>query len=222
MRISCSLLAGLGIIVSGAGLAGCTAQLQLWSDPAGAIIVENGTGKTYRTPVTINYSPTAKDRDAQGCFSAKGYSATWQSGAKASSPPLIRLCGLGPLWSYKFERPADAPNLAADLAVQNQIVARQQAEAAAKQQAGAELLGAFLSGMAQGYAERGSRPVYVPSVIPTTTTPNQTSTEDSLSLPQITPNGTYVSGSKPYSICPNGQYVSGNCTITPNGTYVGQ
>jgi hypothetical protein len=40
--------------------------------------------------------------------------------------------------------------------------------------------------------------------------------------PRLAPNGTYVGGTGPITLCPDGSYVSGQCELTPNGTYVGQ
>lgn len=203
----------LSAVVTVVCLAGCAAvQLQLISNPVGAQFVERETGRTFNSPATIPYVLSNKGRDANGCLVVKGFRAVWASGAHTESPDNIQLCGIGPIWHYNFQRPDFAPNLAADLSVQNQIIANQRA--------GAELLGAFLTGLAQGYAERGSKPVYVP---PPISTPGPIPVQQTGStLPQIAPDGTYVSGSKPVSICPNGKYVSGNCTIAPDGSYVGQ
>jgi hypothetical protein len=169
--------------------------------------------------VVVNYTPTAKDRDAKGCLLVKGYTATWQSGARTSSPQLIQLCGPGPVWNYVFLRPADAPNLATDRAIESQIMASRAAEALAKQQATNAFTRALVQGFVQGMNERSS--IYVPSPLPTSG-PIPVQQTGQTSLPQITPDGTYVSGNNPYNICPNGKYVSGNCTLAPDGTYVGQ
>jgi hypothetical protein len=39
--------------------------------------------------------------------------------------------------------------------------------------------------------------------------------------PQLAPNGQYVGGHGPVTLCPDGSYVSGQCVLAPNGQYVG-
>lgn len=207
-RIVAAAAAGL-VVASSSGRA---EQLQLWSLPVGAVVTENDTGKTYRTPVTVNYTPgNVKDRNSNGCLIVKGYTATWQSGAKSSSPQVLQLCGVGPIWNYKFERPAEAPGLSIDVEVQNQIANNRRAN---------ELGKAMISGFLSGFAGNGRRYNVPP---PIEASGGRASSSTTIySSPQLAPDGSFVSGGRPVTLCPNGQYVAGDCVLTPNGTFVGQ
>lgn len=213
MRIVGGLMV-VGAVLLSFGLAGCAAQLQLRSMPEGALLIENGTGRTFRSPAVVPYVLTNENRDANGCLLVRGYRAVWASGAQVASPDTIRLCGTGPVWEWKFDRPDGAPNLAVDIAIHNQIVALRQRNA--------ELANAMVSGLAQGMS--GNRHRYVPQPVPSSRNSGNggaTYTGDS-SLPQLAPDGSFVAGGRSVTLCPNGQYVAGNCVLTPDGTFVGQ
>ena len=176
-----------------------------------APVVVLAISERLRSPAVVPYVLTKENRDANGCFMVKGYRAVWPSGAQAASPDIIRLCGSGPIWEWKFDRPDGVPNLAADLAVHNQIVALQHQNA--------EMAKALISGLAQGMV--GSRRYYVPRPIQDSARSGGDSSGGD-SLPQLAPDGSFVTGGRPVTLCPNGQYVAGNCVLTPNGTFVGQ
>jgi hypothetical protein len=194
-----------------------TLQLQILTIPAGAAVVENDTGNSYKAPFAFNYNLANQDRNSSGCFVVKGVIAIWASGARSASPTLIQLCGSGPIWRIQLDRPPGAPNVEADIAVENQLTASQRASA---------ILSSLMGGFLQGNRQRGN--IYVPPVIPGTTynlgsTTNQNSVgTNGSNLPQLAPDGTYVSGNRPFNICPDGSYVAGTCIMAPSGKYVGQ
>lgn len=215
MRAPSALLAKLLLVsLLALSVAGCAvAQLQLRTSPAVATLTELGTGRKFQTPVDISYVLTEKQRDSSGCYVVQGFVASWPSGAAAKTYDRIQLCGQGPIWNYKLDRPAGYPNLALDQRAEAQFVATQQRNA--------EIMRAAISGFASGYFGGSSSSTYVP---PPITDIGRTGPTDTVARdvgPQLAPNGSYVSGTGPMTLCPNGQYVAGNCVLTPNGTYVG-
>lgn len=134
-------------------LAGCQTStfLDVYSQPDGAYITPiNGTGGGY-SPLRIRYvlDDSRDPKDAQGCFLVNGVVAQWSSGAVARENQF-RLCGDLMFYNYVINRPANAPNLQADLNVAAQLSAQRTAQANAKaaaereaQSRNAAALGAF-------------------------------------------------------------------------------
>lgn len=104
--------------------------------------------------------------------------------------------------------------------------ARQAAAATPSQTQAAEnaryYLGSFLNGLAQGYAERGRSNSYVPPIIVSPSPSPSPAQPIENPLPQLAPNGTFVSGRGAPTLCPDGSFVAGTCHLTPNGTFVGE
>lgn len=126
-------------------LAGCASQssLTVISQPSGAYITETETGKAQGTaPIVVYYDSKAMSqyKDASGCFLVKGFDARWVSGATASSPSSIRLCGSSSgAYTYQFSRDSSAPGLDKDLdfALRQDAVRAQQQQSQATQNAAA-------------------------------------------------------------------------------------
>ena len=126
-------------------LSGCASQssLTVISQPSGAYITETETGKTHGTaPIVVYYDSKAMSqyKDASGCFLVKGFDARWVSGATATSPPSIRLCGSSSgAYTYQFSRDSYAPGLDKDLdfAMRQDSVRAQQQQSQAIQNAAA-------------------------------------------------------------------------------------
>lgn len=128
-----------------ATLSGCASQstLTVVSQPAGAYITETETGKAIGTAPTVVYYDSkalTQYKDSSGCFLVKGFNAQWVSGATATSPSLIRLCGsTSGAYTYQFSRDSNAPGLEKDLdfAMRQDSVRAQQQQSQAIQNAAA-------------------------------------------------------------------------------------
>jgi len=123
--VSLKPLAGLCFAIGLASLSGCEKYLDLSSDPAGAVVTEEGTGNKWIAPTRLSYSLAYQDQ--QGCVVGKPLMVTWSSGAQRSYTP--RLCGAATNYSETIARPAGAPGRAQDLAVERDILARAQQNA---------------------------------------------------------------------------------------------
>lgn len=130
-----------------AATSGCATQavLTVRSQPEGAFITEEGTGRAYgMAPVNVAYDAGAlsQHRAPDGCFLVKGFEARWVSGT-SSSLEQIRLCGskIG-AYSILFSRGSRQPGLEKDLqfAIQLQALRAQQQQAQAAQDAAAAAL----------------------------------------------------------------------------------
>ena len=98
-------------------LTGCSSTVIFESDIEGATVT-TVAGQTYGvTPVSVSFSNEDLDysRGPDGCARILGVTYTWPSGAKASSPNPIVLCGENSRFRYVLKRPTDAPNVEKDL-----------------------------------------------------------------------------------------------------------
>jgi hypothetical protein len=144
-----AIVAAIGLFALG-GCATDNRQLSIETNPSGATFYEDTTGATYQTPVTLNYPLPEASREADGCFTIRPYAIYWASGAAVQGNN--RLCGNNLQWAVKYDRPANHPDLAADLQIaQNQQV---QAQLVAQQQqvAAAETLAIMAGTAVQGWA----------------------------------------------------------------------
>ncbi|MGF6093886.1 hypothetical protein [Pseudomonas sp. 18175] len=132
---------GLASAVVVSVITGCTGpefrKLQVFSVPAGATIREDGEGSV---PPKVSYlealyrSSNLEKNMANGCFLLTGYTATWPSGAKASTG-TIRWCNTQyPQMAVYIDRPKGAPNLALDNKTNEEREARQKIEYERQQQ----------------------------------------------------------------------------------------
>lgn len=120
-------------------LSGCATQstLQIYSQPVGAYITEVGTSTTLGiAPTAAYYNASALNQNKQpdGCYLVKGFTAKWVSGATASMNP-IRLCGSNTgTYNITLNRGNEHPDLEKDLnfalQVQNMLAQQRQAQAA--------------------------------------------------------------------------------------------
>ena len=138
----------IGLLVGAVALApGCAtrASLAVRSQPEGAFITEQGTGKSYGTaPVIISYDAAslAPYKGGDGCYRVKGFVARWVSGA-TSALSIIRLCGSSSgRYQIVFQRNPDLPGLDKDLrfAVRIQALRAQQQQAQAARDSAAAAL----------------------------------------------------------------------------------
>ena len=126
-------------------LSGCASQstLTVSSQPTGAYITETETGKAIGTAPTVVYYDSkamAQNKDSSGCFLVKGFNAQWVSGATATSPSAIRLCGSTTgAYTFQFSRDSYAPGLDKDLefALRQDSVRAQQRQSQAMQNSAA-------------------------------------------------------------------------------------
>lgn len=132
---------GLASAVIASLITGCTGpefrKLQVFSVPEGATIREDGGGNV---PPKISYldalyrSSDLEKNMANGCFLLTGYTATWPSGAKASTG-TIRWCNTQhPQMAVYIDRPKEAQNLALDNKINEERQARQKIEYEQQQQ----------------------------------------------------------------------------------------
>lgn len=115
-------------------LAGCMGPefrtLQVHSVPEGAMVSQDAGNITpHLSFLDAQYrSSELKKHMENGCFLISGYTATWPSGAKGSTG-LIRWCNTQhPQMRVYIDRPADAPNLALDIRLNEERSARHTAE----------------------------------------------------------------------------------------------
>lgn len=124
-------LVGIVIVTS---LAGCAAEtlrtLYLKTVPEGAVIsADDGTPSPRTTRMVIEYyTSSLKSSRVNGCAPLGPFTATWPSGAKASTG-VIRWCNLDEFNLYvNIERPKDSPNLEVDRQAGKDWVAQDIAE----------------------------------------------------------------------------------------------
>lgn len=144
-----ALVAALSLLTL-AGCATANRQLTIESNPSGATFYEDTTGATYQTPVTLNYPLPEASREADGCFTIRPYAIFWASGAAIQGNN--RLCGNNVHWATKYNRPANHPNLAADLQVAQTQQAQAQLAAQQQQAAAAETLAIMAGTAVQGWS----------------------------------------------------------------------
>ncbi|MCM8742347.1 hypothetical protein [Pseudomonas koreensis] len=124
----------LVFIVPLASMTGCMGPefrtLQVLSLPEGATIRQDSGGLPPKVShLEARYrSSELKKRMENGCFLISGYTATWPSGAKASTG-VIRWCNTQyPGMTVYIDRPKDAPNFALDNKPNEEREARQKIE----------------------------------------------------------------------------------------------
>ncbi len=120
-------------------LSGCATQstLQIYSQPIGAYITEVGTSTTLGISPTAAYynaSDLHQNKQPDGCYLVKGYTARWVSGATSTMNP-IRICGSSTgTYNITLNRDSEYPDLEKDLnfalQVQNMLAQQRQAQAA--------------------------------------------------------------------------------------------
>ncbi|MYJ75574.1 MAG: hypothetical protein F4089_10965, partial [Gammaproteobacteria bacterium] len=98
-------------------LSGCIYTVNYTTEPAGAILTYQDGDPIGMTPVSRDYREDSRYMDDEGCMLVYGVTATWASGARASTGRTIRLCkGIGD-YRVHLVRPADAPGLETDIRV---------------------------------------------------------------------------------------------------------
>lgn len=110
LRSAASLLA---LSLAALALSGCTTYVQVASDPEGAVISSADGRETYgRAPVEVPYKKS--ELEAAGGV-IPGFTATWPSGAKASTemPYVVKDFRFGA--QIELKRPEGAPGLDQDL-----------------------------------------------------------------------------------------------------------
>lgn len=124
-------------------LTACAGSIAVHSRPEGALISADSQ--------TIGVSPlrmmlnTANSKlltkSADGCYEAPPFTATWASGAVASSPTTSLCEGLDGHYQIVIRRPVNAPDLKKDLEAANQreeVLARRREARAINNEANAE------------------------------------------------------------------------------------
>lgn len=120
----------LTLAVSALILTGCSTTVVFESDIEGALVTTVAGQQYGVTPVAISFSNDDLDasRDIDGCARILGVTYTWPSGAKASSPNPIVLCGENSRYRYILKRPTDAPGIEKDLQNALQLSKRREAQ----------------------------------------------------------------------------------------------
>lgn len=125
---------GLVSIVILISMTGCAVEklrpLHLKSVPEGAVIsADNGIVPPSINFMHVNYYKSFLERSrVNGCAPLGSFTATWPSGAKASSGPL-RWCNLDEFSMFvSIELPKDSPTIEADRNAGKDYVAQQKAE----------------------------------------------------------------------------------------------
>ena len=122
------------------------------SAPQVAMLYDRSSGRyigdtPYRLKVIVD--------TVLGCQDLPGLEVRWASGATAAIDFLTVCAGGGGKQSYRFERPAEAPDLAIDIQVAHAKKAQDEANsyaiAAIIMQAGQNFSTAYAAGMAQWY-----------------------------------------------------------------------
>lgn len=134
LLIARKICIGLVSIVILTSLAGCAMEklrsLHLKSVPEGAVIsADNGIVSPSINFMHIDYYKSSLERSrVNGCAPLGSFTATWPSGAKASSEPL-RWCNLDEFSMYvSIELPKDSPTIETDRKAGKYYVAQQKAE----------------------------------------------------------------------------------------------
>lgn len=130
--------------------------------PQGATVTHFTGGARGQTPAVFNYALTEAQRDkATGCYKVSGFSVLWPSGAQTRTETTIPLCGAGSNWAMTLNRPALAPNLELDLATERAVLAAvrvaEEEQRARQGEAVATILGSFVAGAAEGWADSQGR-----------------------------------------------------------------
>lgn len=136
-----NLLAVLAILLI-SGCASNTLNVAYYSDPPGATLYQGNQRFGY-TPIVLSYQVTEEDRK-RGYSILQGTSVIWTSGAAASTSSLRADLSIGLNQQFNFRRPADHPNMEADvkfaLELERLAIMRRQAEAQ-EAQAAVQLFG---------------------------------------------------------------------------------
>ncbi len=130
-------------------------EVTFHSTPEGAALYANEP-RTYmgQTPFTLVYQV----RKGQ-CETRQGAEVRWASGAQATISALNLCTSVGKHQQFTFNRPSDAPNLQADLAVALQVQETAMLGALAQAQVDANVLQAY---------QNAVRPMWSPYVLPKT------------------------------------------------------
>lgn len=103
----------------------CSSQYSLTVDssPRGAMILGNGSAGYYASPQIFYYQSGNQNVNPKtGCMIVQGFQARWKSGATASSPSPIELCGNFAAWTVIIKRPPDHPNMEEDLVAESEYL----------------------------------------------------------------------------------------------------
>ena len=227
----CKVLDIAAVIITTLLVSACATHFGVTVDssPKGAKVWQDGGEYYYIAPTHWSFAPDKQIVDPKtGCKIVRGFHAQWQSGATASSPSPLNLCGDWSGWTVTMERPSNYPNMGIDLAVEQAFVVMQQ-QAFAEQQLEQEDIAANWSGVAEilGYAigckvAGGCRSTSATSPSYSTKRSYDSSTSSSSYVgggPQLALDGTYVGGSP--QLAPDGSYVGGSPQLAPDGSYVG-
>lgn len=104
-------------IVLGAALllAGCATPnaptLTVYTNPSAASVTEINGGAAQKSPAVFSYNR----RTLNGCFTVRGFTARWISGATANSAPTLQLCGTSANYTVTIDRPTNYPGVEYDI-----------------------------------------------------------------------------------------------------------
>ncbi|WP_436177302.1 hypothetical protein [Acidovorax sp. LjRoot66] len=132
--------------------------LTVTSMPAGAIIrSDHGEGDAVMSTFVAEWEKSDLDRHMDnGCWRIKSFTATWPSGATASTERTVRLCGGQKQYGLVINRPRTAPGGQQDYEFSLKAAAEQrqvqQAEQAARQAQADARANAVIEGLAAGFA----------------------------------------------------------------------
>ena len=109
------------LFLSGLLISGCASPvyyLSISTYPEGAKLSYQGSNQAIGTAPTVLTYPVDARYMSNGCYKAAGFAATWMSGAKAASEPVVLLChGVGTQHSLILQRPASIPGLDGDMRI---------------------------------------------------------------------------------------------------------
>jgi hypothetical protein len=146
--------------VISAGLSACAAPtptLNIYTDPPGAEVTDAG-GYIQYAPTTFSYNqvtPESADPNT-GCYKVSPIRATWVSGASATSPDPLNLCGVFDgftNWNITIKRPTDHPNLSADIELGKEVTLLLRQQQMLEQEAYNRRLAAMASQISNGINE---------------------------------------------------------------------
>jgi hypothetical protein len=112
-------------------LAGCQTTVSFTSDVPGAVVT-GASGQVYgETPAEINFDDdtlNASRNPVDRCARIPGVTYTWKSGAQASTPTPIVLCGDSRVFQVHLDRPKQAPGVETDLRYALELQQRREAQ----------------------------------------------------------------------------------------------
>lgn len=111
------------LLVTGCASQGNQKHLTIKTGPSGAYVKELATGVNgaVRTPIRYTYDVNPALLDANGCMHVGGFEVQWPSGVKATTEPIIRLCGNNTEYEQAVAYPGDNNQLAYDRERENEL-----------------------------------------------------------------------------------------------------